>query len=271
MKPSVKINYHIHTTFSDGFSRMSDYCETAIHKGFEEIAFTDHLTVFPDGSSTTHSLNWLKLENYVEEAKKVSEKYGDRLTVRLGLEVDYIPGNEKVLEDILDSYDFDFLIGSVHFVGGICIDSPKHRILMEREIGRNGFNKFYSTYMNLVGKAVETGLFNVVGHIDIVRIWGFNPSNGLLAEHNVLNLVKQRGMCLEASSRGLRQPVNSIYPSQRIMRKARELGIPLTIGTDAHSVEEIDYAYDLLIDYVKTFGYASITIFSKRCIMERKL
>ncbi len=262
-KSFVKINYHIHTTFSDGSSRMSDYCEAAARKGFEEIAFTDHLTVFPDGSSSSSSLDRLRLENYVKEARMVSEKYGDRLTVRLGLEVDYIPGNEKFLEDMLGSYDFDFLMGSVHFVGGICIDSPRHRMLMEKEIGKNGFNKFYSAYMRLVGKAVETGLFNVVGHIDIVRIWGFTPSNGFLDEQNVLRLVKQHGMCIEVSSRGLRQPVNSIYPSQRIMRKASELEIPLTVGTDAHSVEEIDYAYDSLINYVKAFGYDSVAAISK--------
>ncbi|MEM2930047.1 MAG: histidinol-phosphatase [Thermoproteota archaeon] len=267
----MKINYHIHTTFSDGSSSMSDCCEAAIRKGFDEIAFTDHLTVFPDGSSAVHSLNWLRLENYVKEAKMVSEKCGSRLTVKLGLEVDYIPGNEKFLEDMLASYDFDFLMGSVHFVGGICIDSPKHRVMMEKEIGRHGFNKFYSKYMQLVSKSVETSLFNVVGHIDIVRIWGFNPNNGLLDEQNVLNLVKQHGMCIEASSRGLRQPVSSIYPSQRIMRKARELGIPLTIGTDAHSLEEIDYAYDSLISYVKAFAYDGIATLSKYRIVKRML
>jgi histidinol-phosphatase (PHP family) len=271
LKPSVRINYHIHTMFSDGSSSMLDYCEAAVRKGFEEIAFTDHLTVFPDGSSTAHSLDWLRLENYVREAKMAREKYGGRLAVRLGLEVDYIPGNERFLENFLDSYDFDFIMGSVHFVGGICIDSPKHRILMEREIGSIGFNVFYSRYMHLVSKAVETGLFHVIGHIDIVRIWGFNPSNGVLDEQKVLNLVKQHEMCIEASSRGLRQPVNSIYPSHRIMRKARELEIPLTVGTDAHSVEEIDYAYDSLISYVKAFGYESIATLSKRRILERKI
>ncbi|MBO3754209.1 MAG: hypothetical protein FGF53_04945 [Candidatus Brockarchaeota archaeon] len=70
------------------------------------MAFTDHLTVFPDGSSSTGSLDWLRIKNYVTEVKMFSEKYEDRLTVRLGLEVDYIPGNEKILDGMLNSYDF---------------------------------------------------------------------------------------------------------------------------------------------------------------------
>lgn len=267
----MKINNHIHTTFSDGSSSIMDYCEVAIQKGFSEIAFTDHLTIHPDGSAEPHSLNELKLESYVREVKKFSETYRYRLTVRLGLEVDYIPGNEELVEKILGQYDFDLIIGSVHFVDGICIDSRRQRTLMENEISKNGFDSFYSKYLHLVGKAVETGFFDIIGHMDLVRIWGFNPSNGFSEEQKVLSLVKQHGMCLEVSSRGLRQPINSIYPSRRIMRKARELGIPVTIGTDAHSVEEIDYAYDFLKNYIKTFDYDSIATFSKQSIVGKKL
>jgi len=267
----MKINYHIHTTFSDGSSRMSDYCKTAVHKGFKEIAFTDHLTIYPDGSAGFYSLNELMLENYVREVRNVSEKYRDKLNVRLGVEVDYIPGNEEILETVLGDYEFDLIIGSVHFVDEICIDSSKDKALVEKEVRENGFNSFYSKYLYLVGKAVETGFFNIVGHMDLVRIWGFNPTDGSFEEQEVLSLVKNKKMCLEVSSRGLRQPVNSIYPSQRIMKKARELEIPLTVGTDAHSIEEIDYAYDFLVSYIKGFGYDSVATLSKCSILEMKL
>jgi len=250
---------------------MSDYCETAILKGFKEIAFTDHLTIYPDGSAELHSLNELKLKNYVREVRNVSEKYRDKLTVRLGVEVDYIPGNEEILERVLGDYEFDLVIGSVHLVDGVCIDSSRQRALVEEEVRENGFNSFYSRYLYLVGKAVETGFFNIVGHMDLVRIWGFNPTNGSIEEQKVLNLAKNKKMCLEVSSRGLRQPINSIYPSQRIMKKARELEIPLTVGTDAHSVEEIDYAYDFLMSYIRESGYDSVATLSKRSVLEIKL
>ncbi len=267
----MKINYHIHTTFSDGSSSMPDYCKAAIQKGFDEIAFTDHLTVFPDGSVEPHSLSLLKLESYVREVKTVSEKYKDRLTVRLGLEVDYIPGNENILEDVLKNYDFDLLIGGVHFVGNICIDSSRQRRVMEQEVKRNGFNKFYSAYLSIVAKAIETGFFDILGHMDLVRIWGFTPSNGDFEEQRVLNLVKRKNMCLEVSSRGMRQPVKSIYPSHRIMSEARELEIPIVIGTDAHTSEEIDYAYDFLTSYVRTFGYTRVATFNRHRILEKAL
>lgn len=267
----LKINYHIHTVFSDGSSSMRDYCEIAIQKGFKEIAFTDHLTVFPDGSTDSHSLSMLGIEDYVKEVKPISLEYRDRLTIRLGVEVDYIPGSEKIIEKILRSYDFDLVIGSVHFIDSVCIDSLNHRNLVESMVREDGFNTVYSRYLELVGKAVETGFFNIIGHIDIVRIWGFNPTDGFEDEQRVLKFIKEKRACLEVSSRGLRQPVNSIYPSLRILKKAYELGIPITIGTDAHSVEEIDYAYDFLIGYIKSVGYSHITLFDKRRSLEKKI
>ncbi len=267
----MKINYHIHTVFSDGKSSVRDYCEAAIQKGFEEIAFTDHLTVFPDGSTEHHSLNTFKLENYVREIEAASGEYGGRLTVRLGLEVDYIPGNEKILEKILGKYEFDIIIGSVHFVDNICIDSSKQKALIENMVRENGFDSLYSKYLNLVGEAVETGFFDIIGHMDLVKIWGFNPTDGFDDELKVLKLIGEKKLCLEVSSRGLRQPINSIYPSPRILKKAYELGVPVTLGTDAHSVSEIDYSYDALMEYIKTAGYGHITTFNKRKPLEKKI
>ncbi|MBO3799948.1 MAG: histidinol-phosphatase [Candidatus Brockarchaeota archaeon] len=267
----MKINYHIHTVFSDGSSSITDYCKTAIQRGFEEIAFTDHLTVFPDGSTETHSLNTLKIEDYVREVKAASGKYRDRVTIRLGVEVDYIPGNEEIVERILKNYDFDLVIGSVHFVDSICIDSSRQRALVEKMVRENGFDSLYSKYLRLVGMAVETGFFDIVGHMDLVKIWGFTPADGFEDEQKALELIKERKLCLEVSSRGLRQPVSSIYPSPRILKRACELGIPITIGTDAHSIGEIDYAYNVLIEYIRTIGYEHITTFSKRRPLEKKV
>ncbi|MDW8033431.1 MAG: histidinol-phosphatase [Nitrososphaerota archaeon] len=267
----MKINYHIHTVFSDGASNLRDYCEVAIKKGFEEIAFTDHLTVFPDGSTDPHSLNALRIEEYVREVKSVSVEYRDLLKIRLGVEVDYIPGIEEIIEKILENYDFDLVIGSVHFVDGVCIDSSKHKMLVEKIVREDGFDFLYSKYLSLVSMAVETGFFNIIGHMDLVRIWGFNPNDGLRDEQKVLGLAKEKRTCLEVSSRGLRQPINSVYPSPRILKRAYELGIPITIGTDAHSIEEIDYAYDVLVRYIKAIGYSHVIVFEKRIPSEKKI
>lgn len=268
----MKVNYHIHTTFSDGTATPQEYIEKAIEKGFSEIAFTDHLTIFPSDknqetslSTSKHILNLTKLEEYISSIKQLKVKYNNKILVRLGLEVDYLPESEKLIEEILRSYsyDFDLLIGSVHFVKGICIDCSSQKLRVEEEIKKNGFDKFYSTYMSLVRKAVETGMFNIVGHIDIVRIWGYTPTNGAMEEIKVLTSIKKQNAAVEVSSRGLRQPIKSLYPSLRIMQGCRRLEIPVTIGTDAHSLEEIDYGYNEILNYLKNFGYTKVATFNK--------
>ncbi|MGC8577674.1 MAG: histidinol-phosphatase HisJ [Thermoproteota archaeon] len=268
----MKVNYHIHTTFSDGTATPQEYIEKAIEKRFNEIAFTDHLTIFPRNknqevslSTSKHILNLTKFEEYVSLIKQLQVKYSSKISIKLGLEVDYFPESEKLIEEILGSYsyDFDLLIGSVHFVKGICIDCSSQKFKVEEEVKKNGFDKFYSTYMSLVRKAVETGMFNIVGHMDIVRIWGYAPTNGAVEETKVLTSVKKQSMAVEVSSRGLRQPVRSLYPSSRIMQECKRLEVPVTIGTDAHSLEEIDYGYDAIVNYIKDFGYTKIATFNK--------
>ncbi|MBO3763335.1 MAG: histidinol-phosphatase HisJ [Thermoproteota archaeon] len=267
----MKTNYHIHTTFSDGTATPQEYAERAIAKGFDEIAFTDHLTIFPKDrdkesslSTSKHILNLTKLEEYISLIKQLQVRYNDKISIRLGLEVDYFPESEKMIEETIDSYDFDLLIGSVHFVKGICIDCSSQKFKVEEEIKKNGFNKFYTVYMSLVRKAVETQLFNIVGHMDIVRIWGYTPTDGAIEEIKVLTSVKTQNMAVEVSSRGLRQPIKSLYPSLRILQECKRLEIPITIGTDAHSLEEIDYGYETIVSYIKSLGYSKIATFNKR-------
>jgi len=250
---------------------MQEYAEAAIEKNFDEIAFTDHFTLLKNKNFSKNSLDLVRLESYINTAKEVIRKYSGKLEIKLGLEVDYIPENEHTIEEILSSYDFDFLIGSVHFIDEICVDCAHSKNKIEELVRNNGFNKVYEKYMNLVKKAAESGLFNIVGHMDLVRIWGYNPSNCELDEVKALNSIKKQNMVVEVSSRGLRHPINSIYPSERIMNNCKKMEIPVTISTDAHSVNEIDYAFELLVNYVKKFGYRKIATFKNREIFMKDL
>jgi histidinol-phosphatase (PHP family) len=208
----VKVNYHIHTNFSDGKTTMWEYTRLAVERGFDEIAFTDHLALRPGTFDVfNYSMNPQRLDEYL---KTINEVTSDALRVRAGLEVDYIPGLEKELIDLLESYDFDLIIGSVHWVGDICVDCPSHRESLERLVESTGFDAFYSKYLRLLKMAVDTGLFNIVGHFDVARSWGFKPSDCNTEELKILERVKELGMVVEVSSKGLRQPLGEAYRSR---------------------------------------------------------
>lgn len=258
----VKVNYHIHSTYSDGKATIKDYVEEAVRKGFDEVAFTEHLAIRPGSMEKLYySIEPSKLGEYLEEVREAGKQF-PVLRLKAGLEVDYFPGSEKILRDMLESYDFDFLMGSVHWIGELCLDCTKFRKAFEIAVKEKGFDDFYIKYLGLLRRAVETGLFNVVAHFDVARNWGFKPSDSFRKEElGVLEKVGELKMAVEVSSKGLRNPVKEAYPTRRIFEACASMKIPITFGTDAHSLREIDFMYDSIVEYARSMGYVEQALF----------
>jgi histidinol-phosphatase (PHP family) len=269
----VKVNYHIHSTYSDGKATIQEYAREAVSRGFNEIAFAEHLAV-RSGFSTRklyYSMDVSKLGNYVDEVRRIQKDFHS-LGLRAGLEVDYFPGSESVLKEILGSYDLDFTMLSIHWIGELCLDCIKYRRAFELAVREEGFDNFYAKYLELLEKAVETGLFNVVAHFDVAKNWGFKPSNDFTTkELRILEKVKDLGMAVEVSSKGLRNPINEPYPTRKIMEACATLNIPIILGTDAHNLGELDYHINSIIDYARSAGYSQVAIFEKSKISHAPL
>ncbi len=261
----TKMNYHIHSNYSDGKATIRDYAKEAVNKVFDEIAFTEHLALRSGCSARKlyYSMDASKLGNYIEEIRMVQNDFSN-LRIRAGLEVDYFPSSEPVLKEVLGSYDLDFSMLSVHWIGELCLDCIKYRRAFEVAVKEEGFDKFYAKYLELLEKAVETGLFNVVAHFDVAKNWGFKPSNDFTKkELRILEKVKDLGMAIEVSSKGLRNPINEPYPTRKIMEACASLNIPIVLGTDAHNLSELDYHINSIIDYARSAGYSQVAIFEK--------
>lgn len=261
----VKVNYHIHSTYSDGKATILEYVKEAAKKGFDEIAFTDHLAIRPGSvKKLYYSIGVSKIDNYIEEVRRAEES-STGLRVKAGLEVDYFPGSEPLLRDILESHDFDFTMVGIHWIGELCLDCVKHRRAFEAAVREEGFDKFYIKYLELLGEAVESGLFNVIAHFDVVRNRGFKPSGEFkMDELRILERVSKLGMAVEVSSKGLRNPIGEPYPTRRVLEECKSLAIPITLGTDAHRLNEIDANYDSIVEYAKGMGYSELVVFDKK-------
>lgn len=264
VKKMVKVNYHIHSTYSDGNATIPDYVQKAFRKGFDEIAFTEHLAIRPSSMKKLYySIEPSRLGEYLKEVREVGKRFPVRL--KTGLEVDYFPGSEKILKDILGSYDFDFLMVSVHWIGELCLDCTKFRKAFEAAVKEEGFDNFYIKYLGLLRRTVETGLFDVIAHFDVARNWGFKPSDSSKREElSVLERVSELKMAVEVSSKGLRNPVKEAYPTRRVFEACASMKIPITLGTDAHSLSEIDFMYDSIVKYVRSMGYVEQALFERR-------
>lgn len=249
------IDYHTHhARCGHAVGELEEYVKRGIELGLSQLGLSDHmplLHVDPAAYYPEMAMPLDELPRYVEEAFQLKEKYRGQIDLRVGLEGDYIEGWERQIEEIVKAYPWDYVIGSVHFLGEW--DVSDFRQVHNWE-GQNVF-AVYERYYDAVAKAARTGFYDIMGHFDVIKRFGHRPDAALEAETVDLELytltaVKEAGVAMELNASGLSKPVAEMFPSRRILSAAVERGIPLTVGSDAHDPlklgEHLDQARALL-------------------------
>jgi histidinol-phosphatase (PHP family) len=251
----MKIDYHVHTLFSDGRKGLQDYIDQAVKRRLAEIGFSDHIHF----QKASWSMDFANLPNYLNQINAI--KQTSRISVKAGLEVEFVPSKMDGFMQMLKKFDLDYLLGSVHYIGDWLIDS-------EREIhGWRGkdVDHVYHQYFNLIQEMAKTGLFDVIGHLDLPKKFGFRPKNdivNLLLE--TVEVISQSKMCVEVNTSGLRKPCHEIYPSEILLKMCFDHGLPVTLGSDAHSPEDVGADFDKAFKLLKAVGYTEIVRFTGR-------
>jgi len=257
-------DYHMHTPrchHAEG--EVADYARAAIAAGLEEIGMSDH-SPMPPGFEDDWRMAMDELDDYRREVARARETFAGRLTIRLGLEADYRPGSEEAVAAMIAAHNWDYVIGSVHYIEGWDFDNPDK--LREWD-GRN-IEDAWCDYFALVGQSARTGLFDIIGHPDLIKKFGHKPPADSVrvaaAMEAMLEDVRDAGCALEISSAGLRKPVGEIYPHPRMIARAAELGIPFAYGSDAHKPEDVGHAMDACLAMLESAGIHEICIFEGR-------
>ncbi|MFW5998784.1 MAG: histidinol-phosphatase [Bacillota bacterium] len=242
------VDYHTHP-FGHGEKNMNksvytDYIKQAIRNNVKELGFSDHDDYF-------YKIDW----NLLFELKEKSD-----LKIKIGMEFDYIPEEEKNIRKKIEKISFDYCIGSVHKIGDWEFDHPAYK----NEYNNRSIESIYMDYYDLLKKAVKSDLFDIIGHLDLIKIFNFKPENMDIMDlvFPVLKLIKRYKMVIELNINGLNKPVEEMYPSERILKKAEEMEIPITTGSDAHNYKrvgnDLKKAYNILTD----IGYKTVATFS---------
>lgn len=249
------LDYHMHTRFSDGRSELTKYVDEAIRKRIGEIGFSDHIYL----QKESWSMDFADLPRYVSSINEVEKT--SQISIKKGLEVDFVPNKMDNLMQTISGFDFDYLIGSVHHVGNWLIDSERHL----EEWKRRDVDQVYGQYFGLVQEMANTRLFDIVGHLDLAKKFNFRPINDLndLLLATVKTLAKS-GMCIEINTGGLRRTCREIYPSKELLQMCFDNSLPITFGSDAHSPEHVGADFEKAVSLVKEVGYSEIVRFSKR-------
>ncbi|MGI6285458.1 histidinol-phosphatase HisJ family protein [Neomoorella humiferrea] len=239
-------DYHIHGLAHVGpphtVERLLPYVEAAKAAGLTEIGFADH----------DRYLEGLDF-NVFSELERVTG-----MPVRAGLEIDFRPEKDHRRE--LAGRPWDYLIGSVHAIGNWDFDRPG------QEDGFNAWDidELYTVYFNLVAQAASTGLFQIIGHLDLIKIYGHRPRKSVLTlAEPALKAVAASGAALEVNTAGLFKPVGEIYPAAEILERAFSLNIPVTIGSDAHAPGEVARERERARQLLRRIGYTSLATFAR--------
>lgn len=251
-----KTDYHIHTLYSDGKASPEEYITAALSSGLNEIGFSEHLNlVFKDQK---WCMDIEMVPGYLSHINslRIKEK---KIKVRTGLEVDYFPGKEKEIHDFISTLQLDFVIGSVHYMGDITVDNGPD-FYENRDI-----DALYISYFDLVMEAVASGLFDIIAHCDLVRIYNFKPKG--YPENlyrNLASAMSKHDVAFEINTNGRNRPVGDFYPDRRFLKYFREENVPVCVNSDAHLPSRVGQHFDEAYGLLKDAGYKEMAVFSKR-------
>jgi histidinol-phosphatase (PHP family) len=258
---SLPADYHMHTPLCrHARGEPEEYVRRALELGFKEIGFSDHAPM-PRDDFDNWRMNADKLDEYVAKVRKVQKDF-PKLTVRLALEVDYLPGYEDWIRDLAARYPWDYFIGSVHYVSDSwAIDDPQKL----SEWKSRDADKVWTVYFERLTKAAETGFFEIIGHADLPKKFGHLPPRDCTPLYQkFLDAAKKHDCAIELNTAGLRKDCREIYPSREILQHAFQTGVPITFGSDAHAPEEVGMNFAEAVQLARDVGYRECCRFIQR-------
>ncbi len=270
----INADLHNHTLYSHGKDTPKAMWEAAQKKGIELFGFTEHSPRPHNYTYTNEYRDKLTkfFPQYVSEVKELQKAFPGQ--VLLGIEMDWMEKELDFIKNALNAYNFDYVIGSVHFLQTWGYDDdPKDW----QSLRKNHCHEHYVNYFQTTRRMAESKLFNIAGHIDLIKIFSidyFNTWVSLPQAQNVIGdallAVKDAGMALEISSAGLRKMCKEIYPGPHIMALAAEIQLPISFGSDAHNVKDVGADFDKLAQYARSYGYEHSVWFCQGNVFERE-
>lgn len=253
-------DYHTHTRLCRHASGTpAQYRAAAARRGLPELAVTDHAPN-PVGYDPENRMGLAEFSDYQAMVRPLQD--GALPGVLLGIEADYHEGCEAYLPDWLRRQPFDVVLGSVHYIREWGFDNPDRRGDWERV----DVPAVWRKYFLLVAQMAATGCFDVVGHLDLPKKFGHRLRDAQLREFAApaLDALARAGMAVEINTSGLRKPVAEMYPSPLLLGMARERGIALSFGSDAHRPAEVGADFDQALTLARAAGYTEHAVYRAR-------
>jgi histidinol-phosphatase (PHP family) len=254
------VDYHIHTHLC-GHARGApgEYLARAVELGLSEIGFADHMPLLRIRDEQL-TMEPEELPHYLDLISELRDSVDD-LTIRLGIEMDYIPGQMDEIWEAAAGIEFDYVYGSVHYIDGWDFGDSRH-LSSYRD---KDPDEAYTRYFELFCEAAREGGFDIMAHPDLVKKHGIRtrlPLRDMYEE--AAKCLREAGVAIELNTSGLRKRVLETYPSLPFLRAIAARGVPVTLGSDAHAPEQVGMDFDVALRLLAKAGISRIATFEHR-------
>lgn len=257
-------------------ARIEEYVRAAEARGVTAIAITEHIFRFEEAFGALHG--WWDEDPDPRLAGMVQQYWQDHVSgsvadyvrliekaksagmpVYLGIEMDWLPGKADILRDFLAPYDWDIVLGSVHYIGSFGIDDPQ--FLFEWE--RRDIAETWASYAALMRDLAESGLADVLTHPDVLKKQGHRPADETPLHTAIIEGARSTGAAIELNTNGLRR-CDEIFPALPLVQRAREAGLAITLASDAHEPKYVGHSFDEAAAWARSGGYDEASYFVHR-------
>jgi histidinol-phosphatase (PHP family) len=270
----VLTDYHVHLRPDDEdtpparyftAANAERYRVAAEERGIAELGVSEHIHRFTQALGIWEHPWWRHWAR--DDVDSYCAFVREETDLKLGIEADYVSGREDRIARFLEEREWDYVIGSVHFVRDAAVDLEGPE--WEHVWGRgDSADRVWQRYFETLAEAARSGLYDVMAHPDLVKVWG---SARPLPERDprhyyepAVEAMLDAGVAMEVSTAGLRKPVGELYPGPALLDMALDAGLPIALSSDAHQPGQIGHAYEDTVERLRAAGVSELCVFERR-------
>jgi histidinol-phosphatase (PHP family) len=268
-------DYHLHLRLDDvaataaehfAAANVERYREAASERGIAELGVSEHVYRFTQALEVWGHPLWREYAH--DDLDAYCGFVRESTDLRLGIEADFVRGAEDRMANLLETRDFDYVVGSVHFLRDHALDMDDYSVW---GTGRSA-EEIWREYFLTLGEAARSGMFDILAHPDLVKVWGRDrplPDGDLRRYYELaMDGIAESGIAVEVSTAGLRKRAQEIYPAPAFLEMCLEASAPIALSSDAHRPEDVGADYDQALELLDRLGVGELCVFDRR---ERRL
>jgi histidinol-phosphatase (PHP family) len=238
------------------------YRDVATERGIAELGVAEHIYRFAAALEIWQHPLWREyahddLDDYCGFVREETD-------LRLGIEMDFVPGREDRIANVLEAREWDYVVGSVHFLRDHSLDTEEYSVWGAGESPERIWRRYFET----VAESARSGLYDVIAHPDLVKVWGTiapRPDGDLRRYYEpAVEAFLDAGVAVELSTAGWRKPAAEQYPSVPFLEMLVDAGCPLALSSDAHEPDQIGFEYERAVALLESLGVRELAVFEGR-------